>query len=100
MTSVRIALPSTLSTLAGVGHEVTVDVPDPPTIRGALDALEAAHPALRGTIRDRATGARRPFIRYFVCGRDVSHESDDDTLPGEVASMREALRVIGAISGG
>lgn len=100
MTSVRIALPSHLRTLAGVGTEVRVDVPGVPTIAGAIDALEAAHPQLRGTIRDRSTGERRPFMRYVACGSDLSHEPADHPLPDAVARGDAPFRVVGAIAGG
>jgi sulfur-carrier protein len=98
--TVRVALPSHLRTLAGTGAEVGVVVPDAPTIADVLDALEAAHPALRGTIRDQRTGARRAYIRYFACGRDLSHEGPDVALPGAVVAGDEPFTVIGAISGG
>lgn len=100
MTSVRVVLPSHLRTLAGVGAEVRVEVADPPTLAGALDALESAHPQLRGTIRDRRTKERRPFMRYVACGRDLSHEPADHPLPEDVARGDEVLRVVGAIAGG
>lgn len=100
MTSIRIALPGSLQALAGVGAEVCVEVPSAPTIRATLDALEAAHPALRGTIRHHDTAERRAFIRYFACGRDLSHESPDAPLPDAVARGSEVFRVLGAISGG
>jgi hypothetical protein len=100
VTTVRVALPSHLRTLAGVGAEVAVEVPDAPTIADALDALETAHPALHGTIRDQRTGVRRPYVRYMACGRDLSHERDDAALPGPVVAGEEPFTVIGAISGG
>ena len=100
MTSIRVALPSHLRTLAGLGAELRVDVPDAPTIADAIAAVEEANPQLRGTIRDRSSGARRPFIRYVACGRDLSHEPVDTPLPEAVALGDEALRVIGAIAGG
>ena len=98
--SVRVALPTHLRTLSGAGSEVRVEVADAATIADLLEALEAAHPELRGTIRDRATGARRPFMRYLACGRDLSHEPADGPLPDAVASGGEVFRVIGAIAGG
>jgi molybdopterin synthase sulfur carrier subunit len=100
VTSVRVALPSHLRTLAGVGKEVRVEVADGPTIADVLDGLEAAHPQLLGTIRDRATGERRPFMRYVASGQDLSHVPTDRPLPGAVARGDEALRIIGAIAGG
>lgn len=99
--TVRVALPSHLRTLAGVGAEVTVEVPDEaPTVADALDALEGAHPALRGTIRDQRTGIRRPYMRYLACGADLSHEGPGCPLPGPVVAGDEPFTVIGAISGG
>jgi hypothetical protein len=100
VTSVRIALPSHLRTLAGVGAEVRVDVPGAPTIDAVLDALEAAHPQLVGTIRDRTTKERRPFMRYVACGEDLSHQPPGIPLPDDVARGAEALRLVGAIAGG
>ena len=100
MTTVRIALPSHLRTLARVGSEVRVEVPDTPTIKDVLDALESAYPALRGTIRDRASAERRPFMRYFACGHDLSHEAMDEPLPDPVVHGADVFYVIGAIAGG
>ena len=100
MTSVRVALPAHLRTLAGVGAEVRIAVPGPPTIKGVLDALESAYPALRGTIRDHASAERRPYMRYFACGRDLSHDPTDQPLPDPVVRGAEAFCVIGAIAGG
>jgi molybdopterin synthase sulfur carrier subunit len=99
---IRVAIPSHLERLAGVGHEVWVELPpaDPPTVRRVLDALEADHPTLRGTIRDHDTGARRPHLRYFAGKEDWSHEPTDAPLPGKVAEGDEIFRVLGAISGG
>lgn len=99
--TVRVALPTPLRTLAGVGAEVAVEVPgDAPSVTDALDALEAAHPGLRGTIRDRRTGVRRPYMRYLACGRDLSHDDPEVPLPGPVVAGEEPFIVIGAISGG
>jgi len=100
MTTIRIALPTHLRTLARAGSEVQIDVPDVPTISNTLAALEAAYPALRGTIRDQASGKRRAFIRYFACGRDLSHEPMDEPLPEAVARGVNVFFVIGAIAGG
>lgn len=100
MTTVRIALPAHLRTLADVGSEVSVDAPDTPTIDDVLDALESAYPMLRGTIRDQATAQRRAFMRYFACGRDLSHEPTDTPLPDPVVQGADVFRVIGAIAGG
>lgn len=100
MTTVRVSLPPHLRRLAGVEGEVRLEVADGPRIRDVLDALEARHPVLRGTIRDHGTGERRAFIRYFASGRDLSHDPPDAPVPGPVASGAEALRVVGAIAGG
>lgn len=100
MSEVRVALPSHLRTLAGTGAEVRVSVAGAPTIAGVLDALEREHPALRGTIRDRDGGARRPYMRYLACGEDLSHAPPDAALPDAVARGAEPLRVVGAIAGG
>ena len=97
---IRVVLPQHLRTLAGVGTEVTVDVPGEVTQRAVLDALEARYPMLRGTIRDHVTKLRRPFVRFFACEQDLSHESPDAPLPREVSSGKEPLLVIGAIAGG
>lgn len=97
---IRVVLPAHLKTLARVESDVTLDVPGPVTLRSALDALEARYPALRGTIRDHVTLARRPFVRFFACQEDLSHEPHDATLPEAVASGREPLLIIGAIAGG
>ena len=100
MTGVRVALPSHLRTLARVSGEVSVEVPDAPTIADVLDALEARHPVLRGTIRDHGTLRRRAFMRYFACEEDLSHEPTDTPLPTPVVEGREVFRVVGAIAGG
>lgn len=97
---IRVVLPHHLRTLAGVGAEVTVEVPGEVTQRSVLDALEARYPMLRGTIRDHVTQLRRPFVRFFACEQDLSHESPDAPLPREVSSGTEPLLVIGAIAGG
>ena len=97
---IRVALPHHLRTLAGVDGEVRLDAQERPTPRSVLDALEAAYPMLRGTIRDQQTAQRRAFIRFFVCGRDISLEPVDDPLPDEVASGAEPFRVVGAMAGG
>jgi molybdopterin synthase sulfur carrier subunit len=98
--TVRVVLPAHLRTLAGVGGEITLDVDAPPTQRGVVDALEARFPSLLGTVRDRATGARRPYVRFFACQEDLSHEPPDAPLPDEVAAGREPFIVLGAIAGG
>ncbi len=97
---IHVALPFHLRTLAGVGPEVELAVLVPVTIGRVLDALEARYPMLRGTIREYDTGQRRPFLRFFACGEDWSHEPLDRELPEAVAQGREPLLVIGAIAGG
>ena len=96
----RVALPYQLRTLARVEGEVTLDLEDPVTQRALLDALERRHPVLCGTIRDRVTGQRRPFLRFFAGGEDLSFEPPDAPLPGRVASGEDPYRIVGAISGG
>lgn len=98
--SIRIALPFHLRNLAGVGPEISLDVVAPITIGRVLDALEAAYPMLRGTIREYETGKRRAFLRFFACQEDLSNEGMDVALPADVVSGREPLLVIGAIAGG
>ena len=97
---IRVELPSNLRTLAGVGREVQLQVDGPVTQRTVLDALEAQHQALRGTIRDSRTKRRRPMLRFFACEEDLSDESPDAPLPDEVAAGREPYLIIGAIAGG
>jgi molybdopterin synthase sulfur carrier subunit len=97
---IRVALPAHLRTLARVDGEVSVEVSEAPTLGAVLDALEAQHPVLRGTIRDRHTRKRRPFVRYFACEDDLSHEPPDTRLPAAVAEGREPLLVVGAMAGG
>ena len=97
---IRVVLPPNLRTLAGVGDEVKLEVADPVTQRSALDALEARYPMLRGTIRDHATQQRRPFVRFFACAEDVSHELPDAPLPHAVASGAEPFVILGALAGG
>ena len=97
---IRVLLPHHLRNLAGTGAEVSLHVEGPVTQRSTLDALEARFPALRGTIRDQVTQERRPFLRFFACTQDLSHNAPDTPLPGEVASGAEPLRIIGAIAGG
>lgn len=93
-------LPQHLRTLAQVGAEVHLEVDGPVTQRTVLDAVEARYPMLRGTIRDHLTQERRPFVRFFACEEDLSHESPDAPLPDEVASGEEPYFIIGAIVGG
>jgi molybdopterin synthase sulfur carrier subunit len=97
---VRVMLPAHLRTLARVGDEVEVQVDPPITLRSVLDALEATFPVLRGTIRDHVTQQRRPFLRFFACEQDLSHESPDTPLPDAVATGAEPLLVVGAMAGG
>jgi sulfur-carrier protein len=97
---IRVMLPSHLRTLAPVDGEVELRVVDPATQRSVLDALEARYPRLRGTIRDPLTRRRRPFLRFFACEQDLSHEPPDAPLPDAVASGAEPFFVIGAIAGG
>ena len=99
MNEIRVILPGHLKRLAQVDHEVEVKV-EQPTIASVLDAVEAAYPALRGTIRDQQTGKRRNFIRYFACNEDLSHSPADDPLPDAVVSGAEPLLVVGAMAGG
>jgi|ERR1700757_760077 len=100
LNSIRVILPFHLRTLAHVGSEVTLEVPGPVTQRSVLDALEARYPMLRGTIREHDTLNRRPFLRFFACEEDLSHESPDTPLPEAVASGKEPFVVLGAIAGG
>jgi hypothetical protein len=97
---IRVVLPYHLRTLAHVDDEVELEVEGPVTQRALLDALEACYPVLRGTIRDQVTQKRRPFLRFFACKQDLSHEPPDAPLPDAVASGAEPLLVIGAIAGG
>ena len=97
---IRVELPHHLRTLANVNKEVVLQVEGPATQRSVLDALETTYPMLRGTIRDHVTQQRRPFLRYFACGQDLSHEMPDAPLPDAVATGAEPLMVVGAIAGG
>jgi sulfur-carrier protein len=97
---IRVLLPQHLRTLAHVGSEVTIEVDGPVTQSSVLNALEARFPMLRGAIRDHDTLQRRPFLRFFACEEDLSHESPDAPLPAAVASGTEPFIVIGAIAGG
>ena len=101
MTSVTVALPGHLRVLAGIeASAITVEVSDQPSIAEVLDAVEAAHPVLRGTIRDHGTFKRRAFMRYFACEQDLSHEPPETPLPQEVVGGSEQFRVVAAIAGG
>ena len=97
---IRVHLPAHLRTLARIKGEVSLEVPGQVTQRSVLDALEARFPMLRGTIRDHVTGKRRPFVRFFACEQDLSHEPPDAPLPEAVATGSEPFFVIGAVAGG
>jgi molybdopterin converting factor small subunit len=99
---IRVVLPAHLRTLARLDGdgEVELQVEGPATLRAVLDALEARYPVLRGTIRDQATERRRPFLRFFACEQDLSHEPPDTPLPAEVVAGKEPLYVVGAVAGG
>jgi sulfur-carrier protein len=97
---IRVVLPPHLRTLARVDGDVELEVEGQPTQRSVLDALEARYPMLRGTIRDQVTQQRRPFLRFFACEGDLSHEPPDAPLPEAVASGKEPFFIIGAIAGG
>ena len=98
--SVRVEIPYHLRNLARVEGEVALDVAEPVTIRSVLDALEGRYPMLCGTIRDHDTLKRRPFLRFFACQEDLSHQAPDAPLPAAVAEGKEPLLIIGAIAGG
>jgi sulfur-carrier protein len=97
---IRVVLPAHLRTLAKITGEVQLEVQGPVTQRTVLDALEARYPMLGGTLRDHVTGQRRPFVRFFACEEDLSHESPDTPLPDAVANGTEPFLVVGAIAGG
>ena len=97
---IRVVLPSQLRTLARVTGEVTLDVRGVVTRASVLDALEARYPMLLGTIRDQVTQRRRPLVRFFACGRDVSHDLADTPLPDAIATGAEPFLIVGAITGG
>lgn len=98
--AIRVILPPHLRTLTGLKTEARLEVDGPVTVRSVLDTLEARYPALRGTIRDHVTKQRRPFLRFFACEEDLSHESPDAPLPTAVVSGEEPLIILGAIAGG
>jgi hypothetical protein len=97
---ILVRLPYQLRTLAGVGTQIELDVEGPVTQRAVLDALETRFPMLRGTIRDHATGVRRPFVRFFACEQDLSDVPPDTPLPTEVVDGRQPYLIVGAMSGG
>lgn len=97
---IRVTLPAQLCTLAQVNREVELQVDGPASVSSVLDALELRYPMLRGTIRDQVTQERRPFIRYFACGEDISLEPASDQLPEEISTGKQPLRVVGAMAGG
>jgi hypothetical protein len=97
---IRVVLPAHLRTLARVDGEVKLEVAEPATTRAILDALEAAYPMLRGTIRDHGTRQRRPFLRFFACEQDISHDSPDARLPDAITAGHEPFLVVGAMAGG
>lgn len=97
---IRVVLPYHLRSLAGTSREVQVEAGGVPSLGSALEALERAYPVLRGTIRDQQSGERRPFIRFFACGLDISHEGWEYLLPAVVVDGTEPLQVVGAMAGG
>ena len=97
---IQVVLPAHLRTLARVDGDVDIEVEGPVTLRAVLDALEARYPVLRGTIRDHGTQQRRPFLRFFACAEDLSHELPDVLLPDAVASGAEPFLIVGAVAGG
>jgi molybdopterin synthase sulfur carrier subunit len=97
---IRVELPAHLRTLARVGGEVEIEIAGQATLRSVLDALEARYPVLRGTIRDHVTHKRRPYVRFYACTEDFSHEPPDAPLPAAVAAGTEPFLVVGAMAGG
>ncbi len=97
---IRVVLPHHLRSLAGVDGEVKLQIQGPVTQRAVLDALEAGYPMLQGTIRGHHTQQRRPFLRFFACGQDLSHEQPDTVLPAAIATGAEPFLIIGAMAGG
>jgi sulfur-carrier protein len=97
---IRVIIPAHLRTLARVNGEVNLDVEGQPTILSILNALEAQYPMLRGTIRDQATQERRPFVRFFACAEDYSHEPTNTPLPAAIAAGTEPFLIVGAMAGG
>jgi molybdopterin synthase sulfur carrier subunit len=97
---IRVVLPANLRTLAGVHGDVELEVDGPATLGSVLDALEARYPVLRGTVRDHVTRRRRPFVRFFACEEDLSHEPPDTPLPDAIAKGTEPFMIVGAMAGG
>lgn len=97
---IRVILPTHLRNLAHAGNEITLEIGEGASIRSVLDSLEARYPMLKGTIRDHVTQQRRPFLRFFACEEDLSHESPEAPLPDAVLTGKEPLIIIGAIAGG
>ena len=97
---IRVVLPAHLRGLAKISGEVELDLQAPVTQRSIVDALESKYPMLSGTIRDHVTQTRRPFLRFFACGEDLSHEQPDSPLPEAITSGKEPLLIVGAIAGG
>jgi sulfur-carrier protein len=97
---IRVQLPAHLRTLAQIDNEVVLDVSGEPTVGAVLDALEDRYPVLRGTIRDHVTHRRRPFVRFFACEQDLSHDAPQTRLPEEVIAATEPFLVVGAMAGG
>lgn len=98
--TIRVVMPYHLQTLAKIGSEVSLEIAAPVTYESVIDAVEAAYPMLRGTIRDHVTKQRRPLLRYFVCSKDASHESPDTLVPEAILSGAEPFIIWGAIAGG
>lgn len=97
---IRVLIPYPLQSLAGCAPELMLDLAAPVTIGGILTAIEKRHPMLVGTIRDQTSGQRRPFVRYFACEQDLSHESPETEVPEEVSAGKEPFIILGAIAGG
>lgn len=97
---IRVVLPFHLCNLAGLEREVRLELEKPVTLGGVLDAIEARYPALRGTFRDHTTGRRRPFVRFFACKEDLSHEAPETVLPDAVVAGEEPFMIVGAMAGG
>ncbi|MGP0593995.1 MoaD/ThiS family protein [Nitrospira sp. T9] len=100
MSTIRVILPAHLRTLARIDGEVNLEMEGPATPHAVLNALETRYPMLRGTIRDQVTQQRRPFIRYFACGQDLSHEPPDAPLPDAITTGEEPFLIVGAMAGG